>query len=78
MGGQSACSDECEQAELVILVVSLPPFCPFNLTTRTLIASITIPNVTGNPQRLVRWGQNALAFNTDGGQIYLIGGNFVH
>jgi YVTN family beta-propeller protein len=49
-----------------------------NLTTRTLIASITIPNVTGNPQRLVRWGQNALAFNTDGGQIYLIGGNFVH
>jgi hypothetical protein len=34
--------------------------------------------VTGNPERLIRWGWNGLAFNTDGGQIYLIGGNFVH
>lgn len=50
----------------------------FNLTTRAAIASITIPSVTGNPQRLIRWGQNGLAFNTDGGLIYLIGGNFVH
>jgi hypothetical protein len=39
---------------------------------------MTIRNVTGNPLRLVRWAQNGLAFNTDGGQIYLIGGNFVH
>jgi len=50
----------------------------FNLTTLSLVSSITIPNVTGTPQRLVRWGQNGLAFNTSGGQIVLIGGNFVH
>jgi hypothetical protein len=50
----------------------------FNLTTRALNGSITIPNVAGNPQRLIRWGENGLAFNTDGGQVYLIGGNFVH
>jgi len=50
----------------------------FNLTTFSLVSSITIPNVTGTPQRLVRWGQNGLAFNTSGGQIVLIGGNFVH
>ncbi|MGB2662882.1 MAG: hypothetical protein WAK48_02690 [Candidatus Acidiferrum sp.] len=50
----------------------------FNLTTRALIGSIMIANVSGNPQRLIRWGQNGLAFNTDGGQLCLIGGNFVH
>jgi len=50
----------------------------FNLTTRALIGSITISNVTGNPQKLIRWGQNGLAFNTDSGQIFLVGGNFVH
>jgi hypothetical protein len=50
----------------------------FNLTTQALIGSITISNVTGNPQKLIRWGQNGLAFNTDGGQVFLIGGNFVH
>jgi hypothetical protein len=49
-----------------------------NLTTHALIGSITVSNVTGNPQKLIRWGQNGLAFNTDGGQIFLIGGNFVH
>jgi hypothetical protein len=50
----------------------------FNLTTFSPISTITIPNVIGTPQRLVRWGQNGLAFNTDGGQMFLIGGNFVH
>jgi len=50
----------------------------FNLTTFVLVNSVTIPNVTGNPLRLIRWGQNGLAFNTDGAQVYLIGGNFVH
>jgi len=50
----------------------------FNLTTFAPMDSITIPNVSGSPQRLIRWGQNGLAFNTDGGQVYLIGGNFVH
>jgi hypothetical protein len=50
----------------------------FNLATRALIGSITISNVTGNPLKLIRWGQNGLAFNTDGGQVFLVGGNFIH
>jgi hypothetical protein len=50
----------------------------FDLTTFTQIDSIIINNVTGTPQRLVRWGQNGLAFNTDGGQVFVLGGNFVH
>jgi hypothetical protein len=50
----------------------------FDLKLFTPINSITVNSVTGNPQRLIRWGQNGLAFNTDGGQVFLIGGNFVH
>jgi hypothetical protein len=50
----------------------------FDLTLFTQIDSITVNNVTGNHRRLIRWGQNGLAFNTDSGQIFLIGGNFVH
>jgi len=50
----------------------------FNLTTQALIGSITISSATGKPQKLIRWGQNGLAFITDGGQVFLIGGNFVH
>jgi hypothetical protein len=50
----------------------------FNLTTFAVVSSVTIPNVTGNPLRLIRWGQNGLAFNTDGGEIVLVGGSFVH
>ena len=50
----------------------------FNLTTQALIGSITISSVTGNPQKLIRWGQNGLAFNTSGGQVFLVGGNFIH
>ena len=48
----------------------------FDLKLFTIINAINFP-VTGTPQRLIRWGQNGLAFNTDGGQIVLIGGNFV-
>ena len=50
----------------------------FNLSTFAPVSSITIPNVSGNPIRLIRWGQNGLAFNTDAGQIVLVGGNFIH
>jgi len=50
----------------------------YNLSTFAPVSSITIPNVNGRPVRLVRWGQNGLAFNTDAGQIVLVGGNFVH
>jgi hypothetical protein len=50
----------------------------FDLTLFTQIDAITVTKVTGNPQRLIRWGQTGLAFNTDGGQVFLIGGSFVH
>jgi hypothetical protein len=50
----------------------------FNLTTLAAIDSTTINNVNGNIGRLVRWGQNGLAFNTSGGQVFLVGGTFVH
>ena len=49
----------------------------FDLTHFTKVASITVSNVTGNAKRLIRWGQNGLAFNTDKGQIVLIGGEFI-
>jgi hypothetical protein len=51
----------------------------FNLTTRALVDSITIPNVFADfPQHVIRWGQNGLAFTTNTGQLYLVGGNFIH
>jgi hypothetical protein len=43
----------------------------------SIIDTITVSPVVGTPERLIRWGHNGLAFNTDGGQIVLIGGNFV-
>lgn len=49
----------------------------FDMTHFTLIGSVTVPNVLGNPKKLIRWGQNGLAFNTDQGQIVLLGGTFV-
>jgi hypothetical protein len=49
----------------------------FDQTHFAPISSITISNVSGKPLRLIRWGQNGLAFNTDAGQIVLVGGNFV-
>jgi hypothetical protein len=50
----------------------------FNLTTLALVDSTTIGNVNGSIGRLVRWGQNGLAFNTSGGQVFLVAGTFVH
>jgi hypothetical protein len=50
----------------------------FNLTTLALVDSMTVNNVNGNIGRLVRWGQNGLAFNTSSGQIFLVAGTFVH
>ena len=49
----------------------------FDLTLFTQIDSITVSGVTGKPLRLLRWGQNGLAFNTDGGQITLVAGHFI-
>jgi hypothetical protein len=50
----------------------------FDLTLFTPVTSITVSGVNGLPKRLIRWGQNGLAFNTDAGEIVLVGGNFVH
>ena len=44
----------------------------------SLIGSITIPNVSTTPLRIIRFGNNGLAINTYQGPVYLIGGNFVH
>jgi hypothetical protein len=50
----------------------------FDLVNFTLLNSMTISNLKGTVQGLVRWGQNGLAFNTDQGQIVLLGGSFVN
>ncbi|HXA85989.1 MAG TPA: IPT/TIG domain-containing protein, partial [Candidatus Dormibacteraeota bacterium] len=47
------------------------------LNRLTAAGSINIPGITGAPKRLIRWGQNGLAFNTTGGQLVLVGGNFL-
>ncbi len=49
----------------------------FDLTHFVKTGSITIPGVNGIAGRLVRWGENGLAFNTHDGHIFLVGGNFV-
>jgi hypothetical protein len=60
----------------------------FDQTKFTAIASITIPNVVGNPTGFIRWGANGLAFTTlignpqsftgnGPGQLYVISGDFV-
>ncbi len=47
------------------------------LNRLTAVGSINIPGINGTPKRLIRWGQNGLAFNTSGGQLVLVGGNFL-
>ena len=51
----------------------------FDLKKFSKIGSpIMIPNVSESPTRIVRWGNNGLAFITFQGAVYLVGGNFVH
>ena len=50
----------------------------FDITNLNLISSITVDNLTGTVQSLVRWGTNGLAFNTNQGEIVLLGGSFVN
>src|SRR6476646_7724897 len=49
----------------------------FNLRQFTTAGSITVPFLSGNPQRLIRWGANGLAWNTDAGQLVLLTGPLV-
>jgi hypothetical protein len=49
----------------------------FDLTHFSLVNTIVLDaNTIGNARRLIRWGQNGLAFTTDGG-VYVIQGAFV-
>jgi hypothetical protein len=50
----------------------------FDLKTFASVQSLTIPSVQGSVQRLIRWGTNGLAFNTDLGQVYILSGSFVN
>lgn len=43
-----------------------------DITNLQLVSSITISNVSGSPTRLIRWGNDGLAFRTTGGQIFLV------
>jgi hypothetical protein len=56
--------------DLVIQSMDLKTFAP--------IESLTIPNVQGSVLRVIRWGTNGLAFNTDLGQVYILSGSFVN
>ena len=54
----------------------------FSMQTFTPIATLTIPNVSGTPSRLIRWGTSGLAFTTrtsgsGTSTVYLISGPFV-
>ncbi len=60
------------------LTINNITFQSFDLTHFSTINSIAFSIGRGNPVRLVRWGQNGLAFITDGGQVGLVGGNFIH
>ncbi len=40
----------------------------FNQNEFSLTGSITIPGVSASPLRIIRWGNNGLAFNTNGGR----------
>ena len=57
----------------------------FDLTNFTLLGAIPIPNVSGTPTRIIRWGNNGLAFltggvdspTTPGDGVYLVSGTFI-
>ena len=50
----------------------------FNLTEFSSIGSISFTGDSDFPTRIIRWGNNGLAFITSQGSVYLVGGNFVH
>jgi hypothetical protein len=62
----------------VFFVSSSGAIQSFNQNEFSLVGSITIPGVSSSPLRIIRFGNNGIAFNTSEGPVYLIGGNFVH
>jgi hypothetical protein len=49
----------------------------YSTTDQTLTRSIVIPAVNGMPTKMMRWGNEGLAFITDGGYIYFVSGQIV-
>jgi len=49
----------------------------YSTTDQSLTRSIVIPSVVGTPTRMKRWGNEGLAFITDGGYIYFVSGQVV-
>jgi uncharacterized repeat protein (TIGR01451 family) len=44
----------------------------YDVAGRRLLGSILLPNVTGTPSSLIRWGASGLAFRTSSNQLYII------
>ena len=43
-----------------------------NVSNFVEAGNVTIPNISGTPTSLIRWGMDGLAFRTTGGQLFLI------
>lgn len=83
-----AIDDSLGLAWIIVQTVNSPSnqmtIAAFDLRTNALLGSIAIPNVTGTPVKLIRWGSNGLAFLTQGQSgaqqgngVYIINGAFV-
>ena len=44
----------------------------FDRITYALVGSLVIPGVSGNPNRLLSWGTNGVAFGTSSNQVFLV------
>jgi hypothetical protein len=53
-------------------------FTSYNLTDYSMIGAIALDDLGGIPVRMIRWGNNGLAFITDDGMVHLLAGTFVH
>src|SRR5439155_3239658 len=49
----------------------------FDASTRAFLGSVLISGASGNPKRVIRWGQDGLAFTTDADQVVILRGPFV-
>lgn len=49
----------------------------FNLTQFTPVSIVSVPQINGTPERLVRWGSNGLVLLDSSGSVYLISGPLV-
>jgi hypothetical protein len=49
----------------------------FDTQTFVPLGTFDIPNVVGNPNEMVRWGSNGLAFSTNASGVYLIQTTFI-